>query len=665
MPAGREAALTGFGYAAAHALQHRGPDASGIWTDAAHGVVLAHRRLSIVDLSEAGGQPMTSRSGRYVIVYNGEVYNFTALRAELAASGAGEGSGPRGGSDTEVVLSAIETWGLRRALDRFVGMFAFALWDRRERTLYLVRDRLGIKPLYYGWVGEAFVFGSELRAIEALPGFAAEVDRDALTLLLRHNCVPAPYSIYCGVSKLEPGMVLALRDPRPEAVEKKPFWSALEAAERGASAPLRLDDAEAVERLDALLRDAVGLRMIADVPLGAFLSGGIDSSTVVALMQAQSPRPVKTFSIGFHQEAYDEARFARDVARHLGTEHTELYVSPGDALSVIPRLPQLFDEPFADSSQIPTFLVSRLAREQVTVSLSGDGGDELFAGYNRHSWVPRIWRRMRLLPRGARAALGRGLGAVSPGRWDWIFAKAGPFLPAGMRVRMPGYKVHRLAEILGARSPEAMYFDLASHWKHPARVVHGGQEPTSRLTDGGGNLPVAGVTERMMLLDLITYLPDDILTKLDRASMAVSLEARVPLLDHRVVEFAWRLPSSMKLRGGESKWILRRVLDRYVPPALYDRPKMGFGIPLEVWLRGPLRDWAEALLDERRLREEGFFDARAIRRLWDELLEGGGGWQYHIWTILMFQAWHESRGTADPGRVAKVRSGRPAGEVRG
>jgi asparagine synthase (glutamine-hydrolysing) len=635
--------------AMASALAHRGPDSSGDWEDSDHALSLSHRRLAILDLSAEGHQPMVSSTGRYVLVFNGEVYNFRALRAELESR-----VSFRGHSDTEVVLAAIESWGIQAAVCRFVGMFAFAVWDRQRGELTLVRDRLGIKPLYYGWVGDTLVFGSELGAIRGLAGFPGVVDRDALTLLLRHNCIPAPYSIYRGISKLRPGTILRFSSPNDRTAMPEPYWSAADVVEKGRADPFSGTAEEATDALEALLAEAVKLRMIADVPLGAFLSGGIDSSLVVALMQSQSGRRVSTFSIGSTNPEYDEAGHAAMVARHLGTDHTELYLSDADALAVVPLLPRIFDEPFADASLLPTYLVAALARRHVTVSLSGDGGDELFGGYNRHIWGARAWRTMRPLPVSVRRGIGRMAMRVRPGTWDRLFAGAGPVLPPGLRHRMPGYKIHRLAALLDAESPGAVYHRLASHWLDPASVVLDGREPATLLTEPGR--PDAGsFSERMMYLDLVTYLPDDILTKVDRASMAVSLEARVPLLDHRVVEFAWRLPLSVKIRDGRSKWILRQILDRHVPAELIDRPKTGFGIPLGHWLRGPLREWAESLLDEQRLAEHGFFRPAPIRQMWGEHLSGRYAWEYHLWDVLMFQAWLE----AEEGRAAA--SSDPAG----
>lgn len=535
-------------------LRHRGPDDDGFFVDADAGIALGHRRLSIIDLSLQGRQPMVSAGGRYVMVFNGEVYNHTRLRPELEKAGRVF----RGHSDTEVMLAAIECWGLEAALARFVGMFAFALWDKQERTLMLARDRLGIKPLYYGWAAGMFVFASELKAIAALPGFDRPVDRDALAAYLRFNYVPVPWSIYRGLRKLMPGTLLrvdaSLARAQPDdaalAAWTTTYWSSREVAEAGLGDPLTLPDAEAVGELDALLRDAVALQMEADIPLGAFLSGGVDSSTVVALMQAQSSRPVRTFSIGFAEADYDEAQHAKAVARHLGADHTELYVTPQQAMDVIPRLPVMYDEPFGDSSQIPTFLVSELARRQVTVSLSGDGGDELFAGYNRHFWVRRYFDR---IPWAARTAVSSAIRAGSPAFWDGVFERLRPLLPARLRVVQAGHKLHRLADVLRDRGPDATYRQLVSQWTNPTRIVRGAREASSSLD----RPPVLDdPTARMLWMDLATYLPDDILTKVDRASMAVGLEARVPLLDHRVVELAWRVPM-MKVRDGQGKWLLR------------------------------------------------------------------------------------------------------------
>ncbi len=616
------------------AIAHRGPDGTGLYSGPR--CTLGHMRLAIVDV-ENGSQPMSEPSRDAHIVFNGEVYNHQELRKELAAE---ERSYWRGHSDTEVMLAAISQWGLEAAVQRFNGMFAFALWDREDCVLYLVRDRLGKKPLYYGWMGSTFLFGSELKALRAHPAFKAEINRDALALYLRHNYIPAPYSIFRGIQKLPAGTILTVSAQRVEDLpEPVPYWSMKDTVEMGIAQHFGGSVDDALAALDTLLRDAVKLRMEADVPLGAFLSGGVDSSTVVALMQAQSVRPVKTFTIGFHDAGYNEAKDAKAVAKHLGTEHTELYVTPEEAMAVIPLLPGLYDEPFSDSSQIPTFLVSRMARSHVTVSLSGDAGDELFAGYNRYSWGRELWRRVGRVPRLARSAAASALTAVSPQLWEAAFRGLGPALPKTFRQRQPGDKLHKIAEILAVDSPESMYLGLVSHWKEPESVIIGSRESPTALTDRKQWAKLPDITQRMMFLDAVTYLPDDILVKVDRASMGVSLEARVPLLDHRVVEFAWRLPLSMKVRDGQGKWILRQLLYRYVPRELIDRPKMGFAVPIDSWLRGPLREWAEGLLEEARLRREGFFDPSPIRQKWTEHLSGKRNWHYYIWDVLMFEAW--------------------------
>jgi asparagine synthase (glutamine-hydrolysing) len=624
----------------ASVITHRGPDDSGIWFDAESGVGLAHRRLSIVDLSPEGHQPMFSADGRYVVVFNGEIYNFRQLRAELE----GFGHQFRGHSDTEVMLAAICQWGLETAIKRFVGMFAFGLWDRQEATLHIVRDRIGEKPLYYGWSGEVFLFGSELKALRAHPAWRGEIDRQALALFMRHSYIPTPYSIYKNIYKLVPGTILSISAANRTG-NVTTYWSAKDVAEAGLRDLFKGDESEALAILEEKLRDAIAGQMIADVPLGAFLSGGIDSSLVVALMQAQSAAPVKTFTIGFHEAAYNEAEFARAVAAHLGTDHTELYVTPKETIDVIPRLPSLYDEPFADASQVPTFLVSQLTRRRVTVSLSGDGGDELFGGYNRYFWGRNIWNKVGWMPRELRKMAAAGITTVSPSTWDAAFQGLNPVLPATLKQRVPGDKLHKLAEVLAVEHPEAMYRNLVSSWKAPTDVVLQAQEPETILTDKQQWADLPDFVLRMMYLDLVTYLPDDILVKVDRAAMGVSLETRVPYLDHRVVEFAWRLPLAMKIRQGKGKWLLRQLLYKFVPPELIERPKTGFGIPIGDWLRGPLREWAEALLAEKRLQQEGFFDALSIRTKWDEHQSGHRNWQYYLWPVLMFQAWLEESAT--------------------
>lgn len=573
-------------------LAHRGPDDAGEWVDAEAGVAIGFRRLAIIDLSPAGHQPMTSPSGRYVVTLNGEIYNFEDLRRELDAQW-------RGHSDTEVMAAAFEAWGVEGAVKRFNGMFAIAVWDRRLRRLHLIRDRMGVKPLYYGFAGRTLVYGSELKALRQHPDFDARIDRDALNLFLRFMYVPAPYSIYEGISKLMPGTILTF-DPATRETSTTVYWSVHEAAVRGTANRFRGSEEEASRQLESLLRDAVRIRMVADVPLGVFLSGGVDSSAVTAMIQAESATPVRSFSIGFADAAYNEAPFAAAVARHLGTDHTELIMTADDVVNVIPRLPSMYDEPFADSSQIPTHLVAALARKHVTVTLSGDGGDELFGGYRRYFIGQRVLRTLGAIPSPLRSPLGRLLAAI------------------------PGRRAGKVARTFRANDPDALYFELVSHWpvgKNPIRET---------------NPPITDPIERMMFFDQVSYLPDDILAKVDRASMAASLEAREPLLDYRLVEFAWTLPLSMKVRAGRGKRVLRRVLNRYVPEALIERPKMGFGMPLETWLRGRLRDWAESLLDPSAIR---LIDPAPVRAKWEEHLAGKSDWQYHLWAVLMLQAW--------------------------
>ena len=619
---------------------HRGPDDGGSWSDAEAGVWLGHRRLAIVDLSPAGHQPMQSASGRYMIAFNGEIYNHLSLRQVLET--AGQSPSWRGHSDTETLLAGFDAWGVQGTVERAVGMFAFAVWDRQNSTLTLGRDRLGEKPLYYGWQGQGnaavFLFGSELKALRAHPAFESNINRGSLSLQLRHNYIPAPHSIYEGIAKLLPGSLLtvSLQQREPKVWT---YWSGAKVAQSGVANIFMGSDDQAIDDLETLLMDAVRKQIMADVPLGAFLSGGVDSSVIVALMQAQSSQPVKTFTIGFNEESYNEAVHAKAVAKHLGTDHTELYVTDEQVRAVIPLLATLYDEPFSDSSQIPTFLVSKLARQHVTVSLSGDAGDELFCGYNRYQMTENLWRKLATVPMPLRKLAARGVTSISPQTWNRLAGALSGVMPRSARIANVGDKLHKGAGVLSSQSANTLYHGLVSHWLDPASVVIGGHEPPTLLTENLPSLNGLDDVQRMMALDMLTYLPDDILTKVDRAAMGVSLETRVPFLDHRVVEFAWSLPQSMKLRDGKTKWALRQVLYRHVPKALIERPKMGFGVPIDNWLRGPLREWAEGLLSEARLKHEGFFNPAPIRRKWAEHLSGQHNWQHHLWDVLMFQAW--------------------------
>ena len=616
------------------AIISRGPDDSGVWTDKAVGVALSHARLSILDLSSAGHQPMESASGRYAIVFNGEIYNHNEIRYSLRD----QVSYWRGHSDTETLLNAIEVWGLETTLKRCEGMFALAVWDRTKSILMLARDRLGEKPLYYGWQGEGankvFLFGSELKALRKHPSFEFDINRDAINLLLRHNCIPAPYSIYNKISKLMPGTILSLsiNDTEPKISE---YWSLKEVAMKGLDNLHSGGDAKVINGLEDVLKRSVEQQMVADVPLGAFLSGGIDSSLIVALMQQQSTQPVKTFTIGFSDESYNEAKHAKEVAKYLNTDHAELYVSHQDAINVIPKLPKIYDEPFSDSSQIPTFLVSQLARDHVTVSLSGDAGDELFGGYNRYLLTDQLWGKLSILPVSMRRGLAGMMTTLSPEAFNKFLG----FLPYN-RV---GEKIHKAASVMESSSIDELYLRLVSHWNNPESIVLNSSEPITQLTNANLNISRFSKIQKMMLMDTLTYLPDDILTKVDRAAMAVSLETRIPFLNHNVVEYAWRIPMNFKIRNGEGKWALRQILYNYVPKEMIERPKMGFGVPIDSWLRGPLREWAEELLDESRLRQEGFFNPEQIRQKWREHLSGTRNWQHQLWDVLMFQAWLEEQ----------------------
>jgi len=618
------------GAAMIRTLAHRGPDDEGIWQDSVAPVLLAHRRLSILDLSPLGHQPMESATGRYVITFNGEIYNFQELQKDLEKSGAKF----RGRSDTEVMLAGFEQWGLNLTLQKLDGMFAFGLWDRMDRTLHLVRDRMGKKPLYVGWAGPTVTFASELKAFRKHPLFKPAVNRDALALYLRYACVPAPFSIYKGVWQLPAGcrMVLDTRkyaegaDFRPLM---EPYWHharVVEAAKYGAPV---IGDEDAVKSFEALLKDCVRERMISDVPLGALLSGGLDSSVVVAMMQQQSARPVKTYTIGFKEKGFDEAGAARAVAKHLGTEHHEMYVGPKEALDVIPRLPDIYDEPFSDESQIPTYIVSQFARKEVTVALSGDGGDELLGGYVRHVEGDRMWRTIGWMPGFVRKGAGHAIRMIGPDTWSLLNPKSPRF----------GERLHKGAELLLAGGFDDIYMSLASRWSQPAKLVGRAQEMPIPLTDPEWKPQGLAFAEQLMYADALSYLPNDILVKVDRASMAVGLECRAPLLDYRLFEYAWRLPLRMKIRDGKGKWLLRQVLSHYMPAELYERPKQGFSVPVGTWLTGTLRDWAADLLDESKLKQQGYLNAPLISAEWKAFLKGRTHNSYRLWTVLMFQAW--------------------------
>ncbi|MDD9926693.1 MAG: asparagine synthase (glutamine-hydrolyzing) [Rhodospirillaceae bacterium] len=600
---------------------HRGPDSGGVWTDEAAGIALSFRRLAIIDLSPAGDQPMVSASGRHVLIFNGEIYNFKELRADLEAAG----HRFRGDSDTEAMLEGFAAWGIEATVARLIGMFAFALWDREERRLWLGRDRLGIKPLYYGERDGLFLFGSELKALRAKDGWTPRIDRDALAAFTRFNHVPTPLSIYEGIRKLPPATLLSYRPGEAPALIR--YWD----MERVATQTRRdIPDEEAIAEAETLLTDAVSRRMVADVPLGALLSGGIDSATVVALMQKSSTQPVRTFTIGFAEGGFDEAAHARAVADYLGTDHTEIAMSPDHARTVIPRLANWYDEPFADSSALPTRLVCELAQRDVTVALSGDGGDETFLGYNRYRAADALWQRMQRTPAPLRQLASCVLGGVPTGVWDGLAR----LLPQARRPSLAGDKAHKLAESLRQADADGIYWNLVSHWKTP--IVQDGRHDDRLSSDA-----ITDFGERMAYYDTMSYLPDDILAKVDRASMSVSLEARVPLIDHRLLEFAWSLPKRLRLRDGQSKWLLRQVLYRHVPPSIVDRPKSGFAVPIAPRLRGPWRERAENLRAEPRPREEGWCDPAPVRRAWTAHLAGRGNHWEALWGVCVAQAWRE------------------------
>jgi asparagine synthase (glutamine-hydrolysing) len=624
-------------------MVHRGPDDHGVLSIEAIGLTLIHRRLSIVDLSPAGHQPMHSPSLRYTIVFNGEIYNHLELRKELEFAFGVQYW--RGHSDTETLLIAFEHWGIDVTLSKLVGMFAIALYDANNRVLTLIRDRVGEKPLYYGWQKEALVFGSDLIALKQHPNFEGRINRDVLALYLRHNVVPSPYSIYENIYKLDAGCCihfdLTQHHSQLSHASQQTYWSFSQLAHTQESRLFTGTEEEATDELEKLLLQAVKGQMQADVPLGAFLSGGIDSSTIVSLMQSQSTKPIKTFTIGFDDTGYNEAHHAKAISDHLGTDHTEWYLTPQDARSIIPELPKIWSEPFADSSQIPMLLVSRLAKQHVTVALSGDAGDELFAGYNRHQQLPALWRKLGNKPYWLRSALSALLSAPGADTWDKMYQIIKPILPRHLQHKMPGYKLDKLATILAAKNEKDLYKRTVSHQLNPASLVLNSHEAQSKLDST--QLNTMDFLHWIMALDSMTYLSDDILTKVDRASMAVSLESRVPFLDHRVIEFAWSLPSHFKQNAGSGKQVLRRVLDRYVPRAMIDRPKQGFGLPVGDWLRNELKSWADDLLSPEKIRQQGVFDAHWVQKMWQEHCHNKRNWQFQLWDVLMFQAWLEEQ----------------------
>jgi len=618
-----------------NAIAHRGPDDSGFWNDQPAGIALGHRRLSIVDLSPAGHQPMHSPSKRYVLVFNGEIYNHQEIRTRLCEHSW------IGTSDTETLLMAIERWGIHKTIELCVGMFAFAIWDNHMRELILGRDRMGEKPIYYGWQGNSknssFLFGSELKALKNHPSFLPKINRQALSLFMEYSYVPTPHSIYQDIFKLKPGHLLTVSlDKHKPTIE--PYWSFIDMVKSSNTSKLYEPEKDVVDKLESLLKSVIKQQMVADVPVGAFLSGGVDSSTIAAIMQSQSNIPINTFTIGFKEEIYNEAIYAKAIANHLKTNHTELYVTPQQALDVIPGLPGLYCEPFADSSQIPTFLVSKLAREKVTVAVTGDGGDELFSGYNRYTLTKELWCKIFHLPVWARSFIASSMTSLSPNSWNIIANSVPSLVPKSLRLNNLGEKIHKAAKVITTKQFDDFYLGLVTHCK-PEEIVIGSHEQKPLLNYKQSGFTLFDDVEKMMIIDAMTYLPDDILVKVDRASMAVSLESRIPFLDHRVVDFAWRIPQSMKINKGSSKWILREILYKHVPKHLINRPKMGFAVPIDTWLRGPLRDWAENLLDENRLKQEGFFHPEPIRNKWLEHLSGKKNWQHFLWNVLMFQSW--------------------------
>ena len=626
-----------------YAISHRGPDSNGSWSDQKSGIVLGHQRLSIIDLSVAGSQPMQSNSGRFIITYNGEIYNHIEIRKELELSR--YNLNWQGTSDTETLLEAIDFWGIEKALMKIEGMFSFGLWDKKNSSLTLVRDRMGEKPLYYGWQGDGenkvFLFGSELKSLKVHPEFKNQINRDAIALQLRHNCIPAPYSIYKDIYKLLPGHYLELKETdlnRALIPHSKCYWSLTDTAIDGKKNQLKLDPIEIKKNLEKYLNLSVKKQMMSDVPIGAFLSGGIDSSFIVSKMQLYSNTPIKTFTIGFSEEEYSEAKYAKKIAQYLGTDHSELYVSSNKAMDVIPKLPNIYDEPFSDSSQIPTYLVAEIAKQNVKVALSGDGGDELFCGYNRHIISNKFKNIYHFMPFFIKKILSSGIQSLSPKSWDNI----SKFFPAFKNYSNFGDKIYKIANLLEAKKLDDLYLILSSHWQNPNEAVTYSKELETFITKYRPSLDNFNIQEQMMVLDCITYLADDLLVKVDRASMSTSLETRAPFLDHKLIEYVWTIPHSLKFRNGQGKFILKEILNQYVPKHLTEKPKMGFAVPIDIWLRGPLKDWASSLLNEKKLREENYFNQKLISNKWQEHLSGKRNWQYDLWNVLMFQSWNEA-----------------------
>lgn len=622
------------------AIKHRGPDDSGIWQDHSAGVFFGQQRLSIIDLSKAGHQPMQSHSGRFVLIYNGEIYNHLELRGELKKKN------PfikwRSNSDTETLLETIESWGIEKAIKKFEGMFAFCIWDKKNHCLTLARDRLGEKPLYYGWQGsgenKVFLFGSELKALKEHPEFDKKINQDAIALQLRYSYIPDPYSIYKNVYKLLPGHYIQLSKrnlKQNDLPDPKIYWCLAKTAINGSSNQSNKSEEEIKNELENQLRLTVKKQMISDAPIGAFLSGGIDSSAVVSLMQSQSNTPINTFTIGFDDKDFNEAHYAKKIAKHLSTNHTEMYISSKEAINIVPKLSKIYDEPFSDSSQISTFLISQLTKQQVKVALTGDGGDELFCGYNRYIFGEKLWNVSRAIPASLRKVFSSGIQLVSQKNWDKILK----YLPIINRYNNVGDKLYKVTRAFDAKTFYDFYQLLSSHWHKSNEVVINSKEPKIFSNQLKQQLETLDKQQQMMILDFLTYLPGDILVKIDRASMASSIETRAPFLDHKLIEYVWKIPHRFKNKNGQGKWILKEILKQYVPKDLTERPKMGFGVPIGTWLRGPLKDWAENLLDEKTMQEEGFLNSKLVKKKWEEHISGIRNWQYDLWDVLMFQAW--------------------------